>query len=69
MKIKELIRCLEKFDEDQEVEICCYTSVNDPDEMVVYVDLKDKNGNTPCQIRKSITHVGIETNGKIVAIS
>lgn len=69
MTIKQLITELKHFDPSMEVEICCYTSINDPEDMVIYHDLIDCNRNTPCQVRMGITHIGLETDGKTVAIS
>ncbi|MBQ9278374.1 MAG: hypothetical protein IJ224_07040 [Lachnospiraceae bacterium] len=69
MTIKQLITELNHFDPSLEVKICCYTSINDPEEMVIYHNLIDKNGNTPCQIHKSITLLSLEKDGKTVAIS
>ncbi len=37
--------------------------------MVIYGDLMDKNGNTPIQVEKEITYVGLETDRKTVCIS
>lgn len=54
---------------EQEVRICCYTSIGDDKEMVIYGDLMDKNGNTPIQVEKEITYVGLETDRKTVCIS
>ena len=69
MTIKQLITELNHFDPSLEVKICCYTSINDPEEMVIYHNLIDKNGNTSCQVRMGITNIGLETDGKTVAIS
>lgn len=69
MTVKELIKELVKYDMNQKIEMCLYTSINDPEEMVIYDDLIDKNGNTPCQVRKEITLVSIEIDGKTVCIS
>jgi hypothetical protein len=69
MTVRKLINELIRFEPNQEVEICCYTSVNNPDEMTIYDGMVDKNGNNMCQIRKDIIHVGLETDGETVCIS
>ena len=69
MTVKELIEKLKKYNMEQEVRICCYTSIGDDKEMVIYGDLMDKNGNTPIQVDKEITYVGLETDSKTVCIS
>ena len=68
VSVRKLIVALLNFELDQEVEICCYTSIGDEDEMVIYEDLIDRKGNTPCQICKKIGDVGVERDGKTVAI-
>ncbi len=68
MTIKQMIKKLLEFNPEQEIRICCYTSINDPEEMVVFNSFVDKNGNTPCQICMDITNIGLETDGKTVCI-
>ena len=69
LKVKELIKELINYDMNQEIEIYCYTSIGDENDMVIYSNIVDKNGNIPCQVRKEITNVRLEKDGKIVAIS
>ncbi len=69
MTVRELIKELLCYNLNQEVEICCYSSVGDPKTMVIYDGLVDKNGNTPCQVNMEITHVSLLTDGKTVSIS
>lgn len=69
MTVKELIRELVEYDMNQEIEICLYTSVNNPEEMVIYKDVVDKNGNPLCQVSRKITYIGLERDKKTICIS
>ena len=68
MNIRELINELIKYDPNQEVEICCYTTVNNS-ETIIYDDIRDSNGNPMCQGCMKISYVGLETDKKTVCIS
>lgn len=69
MKVNELVKKLLEFDMYANIEICCYTSIGDPEEMVIYDDIMDKNGNAPCQVRKEISYIGLEIDKVTVCIS
>ena len=69
MTVRELINELLRFNPDQEVEICCYTSIGHPREMEIYYDIVDQNGLTPCEVCKEITDVGLLRDQKTVGIS
>lgn len=69
MTVKQMIKELQYYDPNAEVKICCYTPINDPDTMVIYDNIIDKNGNKLCQIHMDIINIGFEIDGKTVAIS
>lgn len=69
MTVRELINELLLFNPDQEVEICCYTSIGRTPEMEIYYDIVDKYGLTPCQVHKEITFVNLLSDQKTVGIS
>lgn len=69
MTVKQMIDELKHFKPDQEVKICCYTTINNPEEMVIFDGAVDKNGNPFCQIHMDITYIGLEIDRKTVCIS
>lgn len=66
--IRNLINALLNFEQHREIEICCYTAIARDGEMTIYEDLVDKDGNTPCEVRKKISGVSIERDGKTICI-